>query len=89
MEDKKYTQEEMLNLINQYENTDRKTIKLNLKRILAEQGIKPKHIIELGYTSPNTYSWLAPTANNIPIFHQSLHLACEFGFDLKEFLKEI
>ena len=89
MEQTKYTQQEILNLINQYENTERKTIKLNLKRILSEQGIKPKQIIELGYTSPNTYSWLAPTANNIPLFTQALHLACEFNFDVREFLKDI
>lgn len=89
MEELKYSQAEMLELINQYENTDRKVIKLNLKRILTEQGIKPKQIIELGYTSPNTYSWLAPTANNIPMFDQALHLAVEFNFDVQEFLKEI
>ncbi len=89
MEDKKYTQQEILNLINQYNVTDRKVIKLNLKRILAEQGIKPNQIIQLGYSSPNVYSWLAPTASNIPLFHQSLYLACEFSFDVQEFLKEI
>jgi hypothetical protein len=89
MEELKYSQSEMLELINQYQTADRKLIKLNLKRILTEQDIKPKEIIELGYTSTNTYSWLAPTANNIPLFHQSLHIACEFNFDVKEFLKEI
>lgn len=89
MEETKYTQQEMLDLINQYENTDRKTIKLNLKRILTEQGIKPKQIIELGYTSPNTYSWLAPTASNIPLINQALHLACEFNFNIREFLEKI
>lgn len=87
--DKLETQREFLNLINQYNATDRKVIKLNLKRILVEQGIKPKQIIELGYTSPNVYSWLAPTANNIPMFDQALHLAVEFDFNIEEFLEEI
>lgn len=85
----KETVREFLNLINQYNSTDREVIKTNLKRILIEQGIKPKQIIELGYKSPNVYAWLAPTANNIPMLDQALHLACEFGFDVQEFLKEI
>lgn len=87
--DKLQSQREFLNLINQYNSTDRKILKQNLKRILTEYGIKPKQIIELGYTSPNVYSWLAPTANNIPMFDQALHLACEFDFDVQEFLEEI
>lgn len=87
--DKLEAQREFLNLINQYNSTDRKIIKLNLKRILAEYEIKPKQIIELGYTSPNVYSWLAPTANNIPMFDQALHLSVAFDFDIEEFLKEI
>ncbi len=85
----KETVREFLNLINQYNSTDRKIIKANLKRILTEYGIKPKQIIELGYSSPNVYSWLAPTANNIPLFTQALHISVEFNFDIQEFLQEI
>jgi hypothetical protein len=87
--DKLESQREFLELINQYDNTDRKIIKQNLKRILVEYGIKPKQIIELGYKSPNVYAWLAPTAPNVPMFDQALHLAVEFDFDVQEFLKEI
>ena len=87
--DKLESQREFLNLINQYNSVDRKVIKTNLKRILVEQGIKPKQIIELGYTSPNVYSWLAPTANNIPLLDQALTISVEFNFDVQEFLKEI
>lgn len=83
------TQREFLELINRYNLVDRQVIKKNLKRILTEYGIKPKQIIELGYSSPNVYSWLAPTANNIPLFTQALHLAVEFNFDVQEFLQEI
>lgn len=89
MEELKYTQAEILELINQYSAADRTIIKLNLKKILKTYGIKPKQIIELGYTSPNVYSWLAPTANNIPMFDQALHLAVAFDFDVREFLKEV
>ena len=89
MEELKYTQVEMLELINQYNNTDRTTIKLNLKRILIEQGIKPKQIIELGYSSPNVYSWLANVNKNIPMFDQGLHISVAFDFSIEEFLKEI
>lgn len=88
-EGQKYTQQEFLSIIDQYNTIDRKTIKQNLKRILTEQDIKPRQIIELGYSSPNVYSWLAPTANNIPMFDQSLHIAVEFDFDVKEFIQDI
>lgn len=89
MEELKYTQAELLNLINEYNATDRHIIKVNLKRILSERNIKPKQIIELGYTSPNVYSWLAPTANNIPMLDQALTIAVAFNFNVEEFLKEI
>ena len=83
-EGQKYTQQEFLSIIDQYNTTDRKTIKQNLKRILTEQDIKPRQIIELGYSSPNVYSWLAPTANNIPMFDQALYISVEFNFDVRE-----
>jgi hypothetical protein len=83
------TQREFLELINRYNLVDRQVIKKNLKRILTEYGIKPKQIIELNYSSPNVYSWLANVNNNIPMFPQALHIAVEFDFDVREFLKEI
>lgn len=89
MEELKYSQAEMLELINQYNATDRKIIKLNLRRIIDELGLGRKDVIELGYTSTNTYSWFANVNSNIPMFPQALHLACEFHFDVREFLKEI
>lgn len=89
MEELKYSQSEMLELINQYNTTDRKVIKNNLIRIQNELDIKTRQIIELGYASPNVYAWKAPTTNNIPMLNQALHLAVAFEFDVKEFLKEI
>lgn len=87
--EEKTNQIKFLELINQYTNTDRKVIKTNYCRILKEYGIRPADIIKLGYQSPNVYSWSAMTANNIPMFWQGLHLAVEFNFDVKEFLKEV
>ncbi len=89
VQDIKYTQAELLNLIQTYNQTPRKTIKQNLKRILTEQNIKPRHIIELGFASPNVYAWLAPTANNIPMLDQALVISTEFNFDVEEFLEGI
>jgi len=89
MEELKYSQVEMLELIQTYNNTDRKIIKHNLIRIQNELDIKTRQIIELGYASPNVYAWKAPTTNNIPMLDQALHLAVEFNFDVREFLKEI
>ena len=43
-----YTQAEFLQIIKQYNSTDRKIIKTNLKRIMNIQGIKPADIISLG-----------------------------------------
>ena len=83
-----YNQAEILKLINQYNAVDRKTIKQNLKRILTEQGITRKDIIELGFASPNVYAWTGNVANNIPMFPQALTIACTFGFDVQEFIKE-
>jgi hypothetical protein len=87
MEETKYTQQEILNLINQYYATDRKTIKANLKRILIERDIERKDIIELGFASSNVYAWTGNVANNIPMLEQALTIACEFDFDVYEFLK--
>ena len=89
MEELKYSQAEMLELIQTYNNMDRKIIKNNLKRIQNELGIETKQIIELGYASPNVYAWKAPTTNNIPMLDQALHLAVEFQFDVKEFFEEV
>jgi len=86
MEELKYSQIEILQLINQYNNTDRKVIKSNLKRILTTHNIKPKQIISLGYSSANTYAWLSPATNNIPLINQSLEMAVAFNFDVQEFI---
>jgi len=89
MEELKYSQSEILKLFNQYNTVDRKVIKQNLKRIIDELDLERKDIIKLGYTSTNVYSWFANVNNNIPMLEQALTIACEFDFDVYEFLKEI
>ncbi|MCE5220135.1 MAG: hypothetical protein LLF98_02410 [Clostridium sp.] len=87
--DQMETQRRFLELINNYNSADRKLIKANFKRILKEFNIQPKDIMELGYSSSNTYAWGTTCNKNIPLFNQALHIACEFNFDIQEFLKEI
>ena len=81
------SQQEVLDLINQYNNTDRKIIKSNLKRIMKEHKFKAADIMNLGYSDHNVYSWTNSRANNIPMHPQALHLAVNFNFDVRELLK--
>ena len=82
-----YTQAEFLQLLQQYNSTDRKVIKANLKRIMDIYGIKPADIISLGYSPCNVYAWTNKSANNIPLFEQALNIAVHFDFNITEFLK--
>jgi hypothetical protein len=75
---------EMLKLITDYNNTYRKVIKDNLKRIMWEQSIKPSDIMELGFGKNNVYQWTNSKANNIPMFEQALTIAVHFKFDITE-----
>jgi len=83
------SQQEILNLITSYNNTDRTTIKANLRRLMTEYNIKSGDIISLGFKPNNVYSWVNQASNNIPIFEFALRIATRFNFDVKEFLKEI
>jgi len=84
-----YTQAQFLQLIQQYNSTDRKVIKANLKRIMDIYNIKPADIISLGYSPCNVYAWTNKGTKNIPMFNQALNIAVEFHFDIKEFLRNI
>jgi hypothetical protein len=76
-----------LQIIKQYNSTDRKVIKANLKRIMNIYNIKPADIIALGYSSRNVYAWTNRSASNIPLFEQALNIAVHFDFSITEFLK--
>ena len=82
-----YTQAEFLQIIKQYNSTDRKIIKTNLKRIMNIQGIKPADIISLGYSPRNVYAWTNKSTNNIPLFEQALNIAVKFNFSITKFIK--
>lgn len=85
---KVFTQCEILELIRKYNNTDRQTIKQNLRRIMQERRLKAKDITELGYNKNNVGAWLGKTVSNIPMIHQALDISTNFNFDVREFLKE-
>ena len=82
-----YTQAEFLQLLQQYNSTDRKVIKANLKRIMDMYGIKPANIMSLGYSPRNVYAWTNKSTKNIPLFEQALNIAVHFDFSITEFLK--
>ena len=82
-----YTQVEFLNIIKQYNSTDRSIIKANLKRIIDIYGIKPADIISLGYSPCNVYAWTNKSTKNIPLFRQALNIAVHFDFSITEFIK--
>ena len=82
-----YTQAEFLQIIKQYNSTDRKIIKTNLKRIMNIQGIKPADIISLGYSPRNVYAWTNKSTNNIPLVVQALNIAVKFNFSITEIIK--
>jgi hypothetical protein len=88
MEEQKYTQQELLTIINQYNTLPRKIIKSNYKRILSEYNIQPKQIMdELGYGTSNVHCWSTKSSANIPMFPQALSIATAFDFDVQEFIK--
>ena len=84
-----YTQEELLGIINKYNNTDRKDIKINLLMIFKRKGIKNKQIIEeTEYTSYKVNSWFAFSSPNIPTFEDALMLAVKYDFNITELIRE-
>ncbi len=82
-----YTQAEFWQIIKQYNSTDRKVIKANLKHIMDIYNIKPADIISLGYSPRNVYAWTNKSTKNIPIFEQALYISTRFNFSITEFLK--
>lgn len=81
-------QKEMLDLIIEYENTDRKVIKSNFKKVMKKYKFKPADIINLGLNKRNVYSWTNMKSNNIPMLTQALMISTTFNFDVRELLKD-
>ena len=84
-----YTQKEFLEIMQQYNNMDRKIITINLSTIAKKIGIKNKKIIEdTQYTTHKVNSWFALSSPNVPTFEDALMLAVNYEFDIKELIKE-
>lgn len=84
-----YTQQEFLDIINKYNNIDRKDIKINLLMIVKRKGIKNKQIMkDTEYTPSKVNSWFALSSQNIPTFEDALMLAVKYDFDIGELIKE-
>ena len=84
-----YTQREFLDIINKYNNMDRKNITINLSIIAKRVGIKNKQVIEdTEYTTYKVNSWFALSSPNVPTFEDALMLAVKYNFDIKELIKE-
>ena len=89
VENLRYTQQEFLNIIDRYNNADRKTIKINLLMIFKKKQIKNKQVMEeTEYTSYKVNSWFAFSSPNIPTFEDALMLAVKYDFDIQELIKE-
>jgi hypothetical protein len=80
-------QSEVLEFINNYNNTDRKVIKQNLKRVMKENDFKLNDIVNLGYNRHNAAAWTNKACLNIPMLDQSLNMAVNFKFDVKQLIK--
>ena len=84
-----YTQTEFLEIMQKYNNMDRKTITINLKYIYQKSEIKNKDVIaDLGYSSYKVNSWTALSSPNVPTFEDALILAVKYQFDIKDLIKE-
>jgi hypothetical protein len=84
-----YSQQEFLDIINKYNNADRKTITINLLTVAKKIGVKNRQIInEIGYTSSKVNGWFAISSPNIPTFEDALMLAVKYDFNITELIRE-
>lgn len=83
-------EQEMLSLMEKYNTTNRKTIKINLKQILNSNDIKTADIIkDLNINREKAYAWAKPSSNNIPMLDDALKLAIKYNFKVTDLLKPI
>ena len=84
-----YTQAEFLEIMQKYNNMNRKTITINLIMLYKTLGIKNKTVMEeLNYSSYKVNSWTALSSPNVPTFEDALVLAVRYDFDIKDLIKE-
>lgn len=85
MDNKTYTQQEFLTIMQTYNTLDRKTIKHNLKEIKAKYKFENADIFkQLEFNHNRVVSWFNYGNPNIPTFIDLLTLAAHFGFSIEE-----
>lgn len=83
-------QKTLLNLIQQYNSTDRQTIKTNLKIIMIKYSFSNRDIIEqLNYKAGKVNPWTNMTSPNIPTLENALLLAETFKFNITDLLQPL
>jgi len=85
-----YTQKELIELIEKWNNTNPALYKTNIKCLCDEKGIKPKQIqekLQINYNSARSYTNPAHTARIE--FLTALKLAEMLNVNIEKFLKNI
>jgi len=88
MKDKNtYTQSELLNIMQKYNSTDRRIIKINLQEVKKTYNFGNVDIVnDLGNKQELVKSWFNKANPNIPIFEDALRLAVHYDFDIMELI---
>jgi hypothetical protein len=85
-----YTQEQLLEIIKTYNNTDRQTIKKNLKILKIKYNFSNADITsELGHKPEKVRGWFSVSNPYIPTFEDALSLAVKYGFDITEMVDKV
>jgi plasmid maintenance system antidote protein VapI len=83
-------QKEILELIEQWEQTDPVVYKANIKAICHLKGIKPRHIVEAMQIPLTTAKSFTNASHKARIeFKTALQLAELLGVDIKDLIKNI
>jgi hypothetical protein len=85
---KTYTQQEFLTIMQEYNTMDRKIIKSNLKDIKVKYNFENADIIrELGFKLNKVTGWFNKSNPVIPNFIDMLQLCTIFGFSIEEVIQ--
>lgn len=85
-----YTQEQLLEVIQTYNNTDRQTIKKNLKILKIKYNFSNADITaELGHKPEKVRGWFSVSNPYVPTFEDALSLAVHYNFDITELIQEV
>lgn len=85
MNNKSYTQQEFLKIMQEYNTMDRKIIKSNLKDIKVKYNFENADIIkQLGFKLNKVTGYFNRSNPTIPTFEDCLLLSVTFGFSIEE-----